>query len=426
MPLKNIDEAKNPIFIVGIPRSGTTLIASILSNHSQLDCGPETQFFRQLPSNTKDILNENNWPKSATELVCSLTNGSSDVVVHKDFEFSKKEIYTYLANKVPSINAMLESLTQFHASKYDKNRWIEKSPSHLLHIDKIIKFYPSSPILLITRDPRDVALSITEANKKYSMYFAWAGDSFLENLVLWQTRERISHVSLSNLKNVISITYESLLSSPELTIKSICKNIGENFESAMLADLSNVKGIVTDDQKFGLHSKIGQPIDSSKASLWKQKLSDEDKQLAEIICGEGLERRGYENTVFQKTKICAGPFTRKWLIENEDFVSFCRLNNLVIFGFDGDSFPLENDIDTYIFVGFPKMNYWVAERRTVLNRLLILIRIALKIIMLKITRKKIYHFQTNESNDVNRGYFTVCGRVLLKLFAKKIYSVDKL
>lgn len=426
MILKTIAEGKLPIFIVGIPRSGTTLLASILSNHSQLDCGPETQFFRQLPKSTESILNESDWPKSATEFICSLTNGSSDVVVHKDFGCSKKEISTYLETRIPSINAMLESLTQLHANKFDKNRWVEKSPSHLLHVDKINQYYPSAPVILITRDPRDVALSITVANKKFSAYFSWAGSSFLENLVLWQTRERTCHLSLLKHKNLISITYESLLSSPELTINNICDNIEESFESAMLADLSNVKGIVTDGQKFGWHSNVGKPIDSSKVNGWKQKLSEEDKELAEIICGEGLERRGYENTVSQKKKVYAGPFTRKWLIQNEEFISFCRTNNLVIVGFDSDYFPEINDIDTLIFLGFPSISFWLTERKIKTNRLLILASITFKLIKLKISRKKIFHFQAKIDSNANRGYFAACGRVLLSLFSKKINSTSKL
>jgi len=52
------EDARNsqPVFIVGSPRSGTTFLSAMLSNHSRLCCGPETQFFNKL--DTEKLIND--------------------------------------------------------------------------------------------------------------------------------------------------------------------------------------------------------------------------------------------------------------------------------------------------------------------------------------------------------------------------------
>ena len=53
-----------PIFIVGAPRSGTTLLSAILGSHSRIACGPETQFFSKLNLPALSSAAEDSyWPK---------------------------------------------------------------------------------------------------------------------------------------------------------------------------------------------------------------------------------------------------------------------------------------------------------------------------------------------------------------------------
>ena len=148
-----------PIFIVGTPRSGTTLLASMLSAHSRMACGPETHFFSKLtPQIEREIIKPKNWPDAAINYIASLeVNGEK---VHRLFNISLNEIKQFLDECQPSISSALESLTHQFATKNMKKRWIEKTPMHLMYLASILSFFPNAKLIRIVRDPRDVALSL--------------------------------------------------------------------------------------------------------------------------------------------------------------------------------------------------------------------------------------------------------------------------
>lgn len=62
-----------PIFVVGVARSGTTLLAAMLSSHSRLSCGPETFFFHALDKRpSQELLHPQHWPERAVEFLFSI------------------------------------------------------------------------------------------------------------------------------------------------------------------------------------------------------------------------------------------------------------------------------------------------------------------------------------------------------------------
>src|SRR5687768_3229239 len=130
-----------PVFVVGLPRSGTTLLAAMLGAHSRLDCGPETHFFSHLQRARSDrILTPRTWPRRGVELITSIVVG--DTPVHHLFDVSTDELEAFLAARPPSVQVLLESLTAIRAARHRKARWIEKTPNHLLHVEKIRSLYP--------------------------------------------------------------------------------------------------------------------------------------------------------------------------------------------------------------------------------------------------------------------------------------------
>ena len=151
-----------PVFVVGIARSGTTLLSAMLSAHSRLDCGPESRFFarfRHLDQRARDrILDPLTWPRPAVDFIASLRNQGHPI--NELFDLTLPEIGTYLAGRQPSVAAMLASLTELHAHRAGKARWVEKTPRHLLMTGTLRELWPDARIVRIVRDPRDVALSL--------------------------------------------------------------------------------------------------------------------------------------------------------------------------------------------------------------------------------------------------------------------------
>ena len=145
-----------PIFVVGVPRSGTTLLRMMLNSHSRIAIAPETHFFRLFWANRHkygDLNKDNNFQK--------LWNDLTKCKYFGDLKLKNvQKIYEDLFNGKRSYKAIFTKLIKEYAKQHNKTRWGEKTPGHLEYIKTILSFYPHAKMIHIIRDPRDVALSL--------------------------------------------------------------------------------------------------------------------------------------------------------------------------------------------------------------------------------------------------------------------------
>ena len=277
-----------PIFIVGVQRSGTTLLAASLAAHSQLSCGPETHFFRRLNEIDKDmVLAANAWPNRAVDFICSIGHtgfdGHEGSLLIEKYDLRPEDIIAYLANKSPTVHNMLASVAEPHMTRAGKQRWIEKTPDHLTHLSLIRQYFPQSPIVRIIRDPRDVALSL--------MRVPWGADSFFNALLFWQRADQASQNFFKKDDKSLTLRFEDLLANPEDTLRRLCQFIGVLFEEAML-DTSQT-GKLVNSQRVPWKTKASQPMDLSRIAGWRQGIDKRTNQLAEAFLGDRLLEYGY-------------------------------------------------------------------------------------------------------------------------------------
>ena len=144
-----------PVFVVGGPRSGTTLLSAMLAAHSAFDCGPETHACRAgsrlAGSERSRILDPADWPRRATAFVTSLSLGKQPI--HPMYGLTVEDVRSWLAASPPSLAAMLESLTEQRALRNGAPRWVEKTPRHLEVPELIAETWPGARIVRIVRDP---------------------------------------------------------------------------------------------------------------------------------------------------------------------------------------------------------------------------------------------------------------------------------
>ena len=141
-----------PIFIVGCPRSGTTLVQCILSVSSAAFSLPETHFFSHvLPviDSTPDApigLPEIRDARAAFETEAELTLPAS-------FWASLEG-----RDQLRALDIFLAVVDHFRPSP--DLRVIEKTPRHVLHLDTIARAFPDAVFVEVVRDPIDVASSL--------------------------------------------------------------------------------------------------------------------------------------------------------------------------------------------------------------------------------------------------------------------------
>jgi hypothetical protein len=278
-----------PIFVVGVARSGTTLLSAMLSAHSRLDCGPESRFFaryRHLDARQRRrVLDKATWPRPAVDFIGSLRNQGHPI--HELFGLQLSEIGIYLASREPSLRAMLESLTLLHARNAGAARWIEKTPRHLLMTETLRHLWPEAYIVRIVRDPRDVALSLAR--------MPFAKDSVVANLVRVDHDDRASREHIENDPRAMTLRYEDLVSQPERELRRICAFIGEDYEPSML-DVREAASAVAADHEWWKESVSG-PLQTTSVGRWHEEMSADARRFAALHLAEYLREHSYEGAL---------------------------------------------------------------------------------------------------------------------------------
>jgi hypothetical protein len=272
-----------PIFVVGAPRSGTTMLAAMLGSHSSYAIGPETHFFSKLAPELLDMaLSDPAWPAVAVELLAGLTLAEQPVT--KLFGLERADLERYLVSREPSIRAMLEALTVPFAAAQGKSGWAEKTPNHLLNLAAIRAHWPEARIVRIMRDPRDAAISACRLPA--------FSPSIAANLYMWRTWQDAARDFLANDARSYTIRYESIVENPEAELRALCEFLEIPYEPEMLdfADAANAVSTPAETWK----GPVSKGLTSDRVFPWKKTLSTDLKALANDVTHEFLCEFDYE------------------------------------------------------------------------------------------------------------------------------------
>jgi hypothetical protein len=274
-----------PVFVVGGPRSGTTLLSAMLAAHSAFDCGPEThalsRWSRLARSERARILDPGDWPRRATRFVTSLSLGKQPV--HLMYGLSVEDVRAWLADRPPSLAAMLGSLTEQRARRAGARRWVEKTPRHLEVPELIAATWPHARIVRIVRDPRDAAISLTKV--------PFGTPSLLTNLSLLARMSEAAADFYRASRQALTVRYEDLVAEPERELRRLCDFVGEAYETAMLDDRSGAGGVAAAHEWW--KGDATGPIDRSRSGRWAEEMPPEVQRYAALNMGDILEEHGY-------------------------------------------------------------------------------------------------------------------------------------
>lgn len=213
---------KNPIIIIGMHRSGTTLLSKMLETKNDIFWG----------SKMGKVNNESLFFQSVNKAVLKLANASWDCPEMLDHcnDFYNQQALNYIVNALESYKKVdfwgqkVLIGENFHTVK---RKWGWKDPRTTLLIDIWQKVFPQMKAIHIYRNPLDVSLSLQKRQVKYEEKFIGqlnqnknlppsGGVSFrvnhlTEGLKLW---EYYTKKALNFTGNIIHIPYESLLTEP--------------------------------------------------------------------------------------------------------------------------------------------------------------------------------------------------------------------
>lgn len=279
-----------PIFITGVQRSGTTLLSAMLAAHSRMSCGPETHFFQRLVHEDEGFLTDpTNWPVAGIQFVSSISytnfveNTAERTTILEKYQLSREEIAAYLSQNEPGIAPLLASVVEHYMRKQGKSRWVEKTPDHIQYLGLIRTHFPSSPVIRIVRDPRDVALSLTKV--------PWGAKTYFEAIEYWKTLDEAGRVFFETDSYCYTLKYEDLIRAPEVELRRLCDFIGEDFEESMLD--TSTTGKQVNSRNVPWKDKAAQPVDHSRIAVWNQEISPAMNAYTEAVIGERMLAYGY-------------------------------------------------------------------------------------------------------------------------------------
>ena len=299
----------SPGFIVGVGRSGTTLLASILNRHPEVCVTPETHFFRlvyEYPGGLKKF--KRNWPDSLREIMHKMHPT-------KAWQPDPESIISKF-DSFPGIDILFKCIGEQIADIFNKPLWIEKTPNHINYLKEIRYFFPNAPIIHIVRDGRDVALSLLKVK--------WASQSYIENLLHWKRGILISKEFFYYDKLSLVIRYEDLVQDTELTIKKICAWLGIKFSPKLLIPDGTEDFLIEIGRSH--KNNIKTPVNTSRMYRWKNKLDKKTKKIAILLLYNELKLFGYEigddyNVCNKCFAICIPNRWEKWPVLIDEVIN---------------------------------------------------------------------------------------------------------
>lgn len=303
-----------PIFVVGYMHSGTTLLINILRNNSRIFSGNrETKYFMHLPIIRKtfpDLTNDKILQDFVFYVIAVVKTGFSKNKLEANgnarfnlawFGGERKYVNDLLeeAKNHRNYETMFALVSDYMTLAMNKTRWVEKTPTHIFHIDEIVKAVPNALFVEIKRDARDVL-----ASKKTRRMEVWTSDKYAEkrqhknlekafdplwDTLSWQTAVRTGNAARAKYpEKFYSVRYEDLVKNPEGEICKICDFAKMDFEPEML-DITARNSAISNESES---EKPG--IVSTSVGRWQSVLTTAEVAVIQWRTGSELKKAGYE------------------------------------------------------------------------------------------------------------------------------------
>ena len=268
-----------PVFIVGHPRSGTSLLAAILDRHSQVAIPPETSyFFQKAPRHERQKWRKILGRKDHLDMWRSLPG------YLKEISGSEKEVLARFRSMPPDAGHLLAAIIGSYAASKGKSRWGEKSPWHLRHVDTIFRYFPRASVIWIVRDGRGCVESCAKAEflRRSRLWYA----------MTWNYASRLSRRFKRKYSDrLLLVRYEEIVAEPEVAVKKIDQFLGLEFETQQLSNLSPSGTFAIASEPWKV--LVNKQIDPSRAFDWRKTVNPAQKLQYNVAMHRELSQNNY-------------------------------------------------------------------------------------------------------------------------------------
>lgn len=262
-----------PVFIVGCPRSGTTLLRDLLRSHPRLTFPYESGVLPVLYRRRGDPASD----RAARRLAADLLGGAGIARWALDLRPADLQHHRSFA-------ALAGALFEAWARREGKPRWGDKTPLYATELPTIRRIWPDARVVHIVRDGRDVACSLLRQ--------PWGPASVHTAALMWTRTVAAAGTAGRAIGPGAyhELRYEALVSDPEPALRSVCEFLGEDFDPALLhpARLPPPPG-----RRAPWTERQASAIDRGGVEEWRSALSQRDRAAFAAVGGELLAKLGY-------------------------------------------------------------------------------------------------------------------------------------
>ena len=278
----------NPyLFIVGCPRSGTTLLRRLVDTHPLVAVIDEMRWIASFFERREGLTPEGLVTQELVDRLLAYDRFAT-------LEISREQLGRLIdtGDPVPYPN-FVTGIFDLYGQAQGKSLVGDKTPRYVRRIGTLHALWPHARFVHIIRDGRDVCMSILnweKAERALGRFSPWGEDQVTMAAVWWEWHVRLGKEDGGSLAPNLyhEVRYEELVSSPAKTCETLCDFLDLPYDDAML--------------KFHEgRTKMKPGRDAKRAWLpitfglreWSEQMSAEDLERFEAAAGDLLEELGY-------------------------------------------------------------------------------------------------------------------------------------
>lgn len=194
----------------------------------------------------------------------------------------------YRIGTVSAARSLYEAMTNSYLRRLGRpsiTHFGEKTPEHLRRLPEIRRIFPGARILLLYRDGRDVALSLSRV--------PWMHADLYVDFAVWLWYYRLQRkAQRRSWPNLLYIRYEDLVTDPERTLSAVLDFLGLPYDPAVVTGSGNSEGVL--EWEYAWKARSFEPISPSRVGQWRHELSKEQVGVLERWGGRALRSLGYD------------------------------------------------------------------------------------------------------------------------------------
>jgi hypothetical protein len=278
----------NPyVFIVGCPRSGTTLLRRLVDTHPHIAIIHQSRFIPNFFEGRRGLTPEG---LVTAKLVDRLLQARGV----KNLETSRELLESLVeAGEPVSYSTFVTGVFDLYGKGQGKPLVGDKTPAYVRRIPTLHTLWPEARFVHLIRDGRDVCMSAInwrKADHALGRFSAWTEDPITTAAVWWEWHVRLGREDGGSLAPQLyhEVRYESLVSVPEEACAALCDFLGIPYDDAMLKFHEGRENV-----DLNLDAKKGWWPLTPGLRKWSEQMPSEDLERFEAAAGDLLEELGY-------------------------------------------------------------------------------------------------------------------------------------